>query len=157
MRLLRRAYALGAVAWLAALPFGVYLATREHASTLVHAAAFTIYSVGSLLCHQRPERSFHLLGTQLPVCARCTGIYLGAAVVAVVRSGKAWTEREPSGERAAFVLACIPTAATLLYEWTTGDMPSNAVRFAAGLPLGCVVSWLVLPASPRPRRTSQVN
>jgi uncharacterized membrane protein len=34
--------------------------------------------VGYAICHQIPERSFHLGGHQLPLCARCTGIYMGA-------------------------------------------------------------------------------
>ncbi len=38
------------------------------------------YAFGALVCHQRPERSFHLAGAQLPVCARCTGLYLSAAL-----------------------------------------------------------------------------
>ena len=29
------------------------------------------------VCHQIPERSFHLLGEPLAACARCTGLYLG--------------------------------------------------------------------------------
>lgn len=28
-------------------------------------------------CHRMPERSFFYKGKQFPVCARCTGIYLG--------------------------------------------------------------------------------
>lgn len=31
-------------------------------------------------CHQLPERSFFFRGKQFPVCARCTGVYLGQAV-----------------------------------------------------------------------------
>lgn len=38
-----------------------------------------IFAVGSLICHQQPERSFFLGGEQLPVCARCTGLYLSGA------------------------------------------------------------------------------
>lgn len=30
-----------------------------------------------LFCHQIPERSFRLKGKYFPVCARCTGLYLG--------------------------------------------------------------------------------
>jgi uncharacterized membrane protein len=38
----------------------------------------TIFKViGSAVCHQMAERSFILQGQQLPVCARCTGIYSG--------------------------------------------------------------------------------
>ncbi len=28
-------------------------------------------------CHQRPERSFFLFDYQFPVCARCTGVFIG--------------------------------------------------------------------------------
>lgn len=28
-------------------------------------------------CHRMPERSFFYKGKQFPVCARCTGIYIG--------------------------------------------------------------------------------
>lgn len=30
-----------------------------------------------VLCHHDPDRSFHLLGRQFPLCARCTGILVG--------------------------------------------------------------------------------
>jgi uncharacterized membrane protein len=29
------------------------------------------------LCHQRPERSLFILGSQMAVCSRCAGIYAG--------------------------------------------------------------------------------
>ena len=28
-------------------------------------------------CHQRPDRSFFYKGYQFPVCARCTGVFIG--------------------------------------------------------------------------------
>lgn len=28
-------------------------------------------------CHQRPDRSFFFCGKQFPVCARCTGVFIG--------------------------------------------------------------------------------
>ena len=33
---------------------------------------------GSWFCQQLPERSPHLFGVQLPLCWRCTGIFVGA-------------------------------------------------------------------------------
>jgi uncharacterized membrane protein len=36
--------------------------------------------VGYAICHRIPERSFFLDGRQLPLCARCTGTFLGAVV-----------------------------------------------------------------------------
>jgi len=35
-------------------------------------------------CHQMPERSFFFHGKQFPVCARCTGVFLGELVSVVV-------------------------------------------------------------------------
>ena len=163
MPLVRRAYVVAAPAWVAMLPLAAYAATRTHAAALTQAFAFVAYSVGSLVCHQKPERSFHLWAAQLPVCARCTGIYVGAAVAAVVaqtfkaaslvaqpfraatQAGlKACATVSP---RTTLIVAAIPTIVTLVFEWTTGVTPSNAVRFAAGVPLGLVVSWLVLQPS----------
>jgi hypothetical protein len=43
--------------------------------------------------------------------------------------------------------AVLPTALTLAYEWSTGDMPSHAIRAAAGLPIGLAVAWLVVAAA----------
>jgi uncharacterized membrane protein len=40
--------------------------------------------VGYAICHRIPERSFFLGGRQLPLCARCTGTFLGALL------GLAW-------------------------------------------------------------------
>jgi uncharacterized membrane protein len=38
-------------------------------------------AIGYAVCHRLSERSFHLAdGTQLPLCARCSGMYLGAVL-----------------------------------------------------------------------------
>ena len=36
--------------------------------------------IGSAVCHQLPERSFVCAGRPLPLCARCTGTFVGALV-----------------------------------------------------------------------------
>ena len=36
--------------------------------------------IGALTCHQIYERSFNFRGYQFPVCARCTGIFVGNIV-----------------------------------------------------------------------------
>jgi len=33
--------------------------------------------ISGLACHKRPDRSFYFRGKQFPVCARCTGVFIG--------------------------------------------------------------------------------
>lgn len=52
--------------------------------------------VGYAVCHQISSHSFTVAGSQLPLCARCTGTFLGALVsligqAAILRRGRAAT------------------------------------------------------------------
>jgi uncharacterized membrane protein len=138
---LRRTIVSASVGWSAALPAAALAASRPHPAAAAYLFALAVYAVGSLLCHQRPERSFFLWGRQLPVCARCTGIYLGAAAAALVCAAHR-PVRAPG--RAALALAALPTAATLAFEWTTGVMPAHWIRAATGALAGAAVAWLVV-------------
>jgi Predicted membrane protein (DUF2085) len=158
---LRRALAGAATAWSVALPLASFAASEPHPSSAVYACSFVVYLMGRLLCHQLPERSFHLWGAQMPVCARCTGIYLGAAVAAIVATSRtphavrdtARPENVPRSSnpaRLALAAAALPTAVTLVYEWTTGQTPANWIRAIAGAPMGAVVAWIVCRVHPEP-------
>ena len=37
-------------------------------------------AIGYAVCHRLDPRSFHVDGRQLPLCARCSGMYLGAVL-----------------------------------------------------------------------------
>jgi len=37
-------------------------------------------AIFAYLCHQQPERAWLVGGELLPLCARCTGVYAGAAI-----------------------------------------------------------------------------
>jgi len=102
--------------------------------------AATIYAASSRICHQRPERSFHLDGVQLPVCGRCFGLYLSGALGAIA----AWTSRRRAGERTRIVLmvTAIPTAVTWSMEMAGLAGFSNLSRALAALPLGAAAGWV---------------
>jgi uncharacterized membrane protein len=111
--------------------------------------AGTLYAIGSFICHQRPGRSFHLFAAQLPVCARCTGIYAGAALG---MSGAALSARfrahaTYSSAGVLLLAAAVPTALTLALEWSGLWAGSNAARAAAGLPLGVACALVVVQAA----------
>jgi uncharacterized membrane protein len=147
---LRAAFVAASVAWVAMLPLVPFLASRAHASAFGTALVVLVYAAGSLICHQLPERSYHLWTAQMPVCARCMGIYVGAAIAAVIAAAGS-TPRPPFREawivRFALIIAALPGVLTLLYEWTTGQTPSNLIRAASGIPIGAVVAWLVVGAT----------
>src|SRR5215216_4498053 len=42
--------------------------------------------LGFAVCHQIHTHSFAIVGHQLPLCARCTGMYLGALVTLLLLS-----------------------------------------------------------------------
>jgi len=153
--LLRRVFVSASLAWALLLVAAPFLASRAHLPSIAAAASVAVYAVGSLVCHQLPQRSYRLWAAQMPVCARCTGIYAGAATASLValavprRAGaravaaRAVTRRA----RAILALAVAPSLATLVYEWTTRHAPANTIRFAAGLPIGIAVAWLIVAAS----------
>jgi uncharacterized membrane protein len=152
MNALRRAFAGAATAW----PAGIILATvvasrpQSQVSSAGYAFALAMYAAGSLICHQRPERSFHLLGAQMPVCARCVGIYAGAAVAASVlwlrtlQGSRHRPRLYPGPAIRVLLIAALPAAGTLLYEWTTGHTPGNWMRLTSGAPLGATAAWALL-------------
>jgi uncharacterized membrane protein len=132
VRLAVFALALAAVMWLALLILTPVLPVP---------LAGVLYALGSRICHQRPERSFHLLTAQLPVCARCLGIYAGAAAGSLLATSthiRSLANR--LSPRMLLIGGSIPTALTLVFEWSGAWGAPNLARAAAGLPLGFVVA-----------------
>lgn len=168
---LRRAFTSVSLAWAAALPLAAYVASGPSPAALPYLFALTVYLIGSAVCHQIDARSFHLFGHQLPVCARCTGVYFGAAAAVVagplaaarrtLAGRAAGTAHAPgfagwSGRRALLMAAAAPAAATLVFEWTTGVTPSNGTRAATGVLLGAAIAATVVTAGNGRREANNV-
>jgi uncharacterized membrane protein len=164
----RSGFVVVSVGWFALIPLATFLAGGASPETPAgYGLAFVMYAIGSLICHQRPERSFHMIGVQMPVCARCLGIYAGAAAAAllwlfsdrrseVLRQGAiSWPGFELA--RNALVISAIPIAITLAYERTTGATPANWIRAASGVSLGAAVAWIVCTVESRHDRVDTVN
>jgi uncharacterized membrane protein len=150
-----------AILWVFAVPAAAFAASRPAAaSSAAYGFAYAVYAIGKLICHQRSGRSFFLFGAQLPVCARCTGIYAGAALMTIVAWSLNLPARRPNNAgdalhgaaRYVLLLASLPIAATLFYEWTAGETPGSWTRAASGLPLGLAVAWIVCCAAPAERK-----
>lgn len=113
------------------------------------AASAAVYLAGSLVCHQLPDRSFAYGGAQLPVCARCLGLYagglIGALIWAISTAARSTSSRivQRSTFRTALIGAALPTllsvAAGAFGIWDG----SNLTRALLALPLGAVIAATV--------------
>lgn len=125
-----------AVIWAVSIVAAPWMAAASSPFGAGAYAAAGTYWIGALVCHQRPERSFHLLGAQLPVCARCAGLYLSVALGVVVARARRRTADPSADWRLRFTLAAIPTVATLAIDWWRPQSVSGAWRAIAAVPLG---------------------
>ncbi len=114
-----------------------------------------LHFLGGGVCHQLPERSLHVAGTVTPLCARCTGTFIGAAagllvVVLLRRLRASLLPRWPMlAIFAAFFLAWgldgLNSYLTLfpglphLYE------PNNTLRLITGTLEGLALSLILWP------------
>jgi uncharacterized membrane protein len=134
-----------AVAWAGLILLAPWLgsaASLPPGATYLSAA---VYWLGALVCHQRPARSFHLAGAQLPVCARCTGLYVSGALGAVLAAWRVWPRRAMSFSswRVVLAWAAAPTVVTIAAEWWQPATSSGLVRAVAAVPLGLAAGALL--------------
>ncbi len=138
------------VAWLVALVAAPYAATHHGPDTATFRAVGAVSALGSVVCHQLARRSFHLWGVQLPVCARCTGLYTGAAFGALLTFVGGLSRPTPkphwggySAARTAVVMSALPTLCLIAADLIGAAEPSGLARAGAALPLGATVPWVV--------------
>jgi uncharacterized membrane protein len=108
-----------------------------------------IFAIGGVICHQKPERSFFIDGHQLPVCARCTGLYVSAAAGFLcwigLKIARRWRPIRVS-PRAALALTAVAAVPTILSVGSAvlglGD-GSNLTRSLLAIPLGATAGAIV--------------
>lgn len=111
--------------------------------------------VGSAVCGRMPDHSFRLAGRQLPLCARCTGTFIGALLgfVGLVLLGKGKSAQMPPVRVLALlvsfiVLMGIDGLNSYLSLWINGPAlypPHNLLRLLTGTLHGLALSIIVFP------------
>ena len=120
---------------------GAPLALANGHSTL----AEDIYKTFSFLCHQLPERSFHLAGQQFAVCSRCTGIYAGFTM-AILTHPLFRSLRKPETPRIIWLFAsALPLALDFSLTYFGIWQNNHFTRFTSGALLGAVAAIFILP------------
>jgi uncharacterized membrane protein len=97
----------------------------------------------ALVCHQQPDRSFFLFGGSVAVCARCLGIYFGAAMGLLLRVPRRIAMQLLIAAVAINLVDRLAEFAGLHGNW----MPA---RFALGIILGTAAAMLVAASSETP-------
>src|SRR5712671_6950370 len=105
----------------------------------------TIYKVFSFVCHQIPERSFHLAGHQFGVCSRCTGLYAGFAVAALVYPLARSLQRTDTPSRRWLVLATLPLVVDFALGYFSIWENTHLSRFLTGALLSSVAVFYIMP------------
>lgn len=106
----------------------------------------SIYTFFSYICHQLPERSFHLGEHQFAVCSRCFGVYFGLlAGVAVYPLWRRLDDPEPISRIWLFgslVPITVDWSLSVFGIWEN----THLSRFVTGLILGFTCATFIVPA-----------
>lgn len=110
-------------------------------------------TIGYAVCHQIASHSLFYGAHQLPLCARCTGLFLGTLLGSIILLRKGRCGQLPS-RKFVFLLA-IPVIgflvdglnSTLFFfdGWKGMYPPSNTLRLFTGLGMGLVLANVLIP------------
>ena len=94
------------------------------------------------VCHQGELKSFTILGHQLLVCARCTGIYIGALVTSLLTIFAAGILKQIGIKL--FLISLVPMALDVVFSTIGLYHYSKFIAFLTGLLFGSVVFIYIL-------------
>jgi uncharacterized membrane protein len=120
-------------------------------------------AIGYAFCHRISERSYHIENYQLPLCVRCSGMYLGAVAGLVFQSIRGWKRgRIPHWSIiavlvvfvAAFGIDGLNSYLYLLKQIRPGILPqidnlyipNNTLRLLTGSGMGLGIAAMLFPA-----------
>lgn len=103
-----------------------------------------------VFCHGIPDRCFVLWGVAMPICARCTAIYIGLFVGLIAFAMMPWMREEPL--RVVMFASIVPLAIDGITQLIHLRESTNTLRFGTGLIAGLAFGMWVLSAIEKPER-----
>jgi uncharacterized membrane protein len=117
--------------------------------------------IGYAVCHRIDGRSFHILGRQLPLCARCTGEF-NAAAISLLFMGIVSKKRSSLPRKSIIALLVVfflafgidgSNSYLYLLKTTTGQLenipniyiPNNTLRLLTGTGMGLAMATMLFP------------
>jgi uncharacterized membrane protein len=142
----RRAVAVWAATCAIALTiFGLVIAAPLMRSGGYLTLAAAIYKTFSFVCHQLPDRSFHVAGFQFAVCSRCTGLYSGFAIAALFYPLARSLRRTDTPNLAWLALATLPLVVDFSLGYFGIWQNTHLTRFVTGALLSSVAVLYIMP------------
>jgi uncharacterized membrane protein len=112
-------------------------------------------AIGYAICHRIPARSFHVHDRPLPLCARCTGIYLGVitGLLFFASKGRTRAQRLPDLKilgvlvvlGALYAVDGLNSYLSMFEAYTPVYQPHNTLRLITGTTFGLAMITVVLP------------
>jgi uncharacterized membrane protein len=143
------------IALAALLVLGFYTATDPARTAHNHVLTAADYA-GYAVCHRITERSFTIAGRQFPLCARCTGMFLGVALTFVVLllAGRGrWSDLPPLPVMAVLLafIGLMGIDGVNSYSHFFPNLPHvyeprNWLRLLTGMGTGLAMGSIIFPA-----------
>ena len=107
--------------------------------------ASSIYKAFGFVCHQIPERSFHLAGNKFAVCSRCTGLYSGFAVAVLAYPLARSLRNTATPSILWLILAALPLAVDFSLGYFNIWANTHASRFSTGALFSATTVFYIMP------------
>jgi uncharacterized membrane protein len=128
------------ISWVALILAAPWLMAERHSL-----ASAAIYQGFSVVCHQRPERSFYFHGHPMGVCSRCAGIYAGFIIGLSLYPFARDLREDRFPPRWILIAAAAPT----VVDFTAGILGLFANTFLSraltGMLFGAVAAFYITP------------
>jgi uncharacterized membrane protein len=129
---------------LAGIASAILAASVTCAMAIANGASMRWRLLFRVFCHGIPERCLYLWNVPMPICARCTAIYVGLIVsIAVFLILPRITERTA---RIVVFAAAVPMAIDGLTQLARLRVSTNPLRMETGLILGIAFGFWALSA-----------
>jgi uncharacterized membrane protein len=128
--------------WCACIVLAPILVAEEGTQTTV---AKPLYLFFGELCHQIPDRTLHIAGNPMAVCARCAGIYSGFLVGLLFFPLLTGFKPRSFSPRLLVLTAVAPMFADVVLEGLGVWMQDNMFRLGVGAWFGVLICLSILP------------
>ena len=127
------------------LLFGLIVVAPVAAASGHSTIARGIYGAFAMMCHQLPERSYFIDGHQVAVCARCTGVYAGFALMLLLYPLVSSLKTTVTPPRSWLILATIPLVIDVAVNFFGFWQNTHTSRLLTGALVGGVAVFYVMP------------